>query len=350
MASPPATEPSGAPRARSRLWQAIAGLVISIAFLVYALRGVSFREVGTHLREANFLWLLLSAALVTATFPLRAVRWRILLARTDPPPPYRPLWDAVAIGFMANNVLPARAGELVRGWAATNLAGIPFTTAIASIAVERIFDGVVIVLLMALAVVAPGFPAGAVIGTTSLSALAVTMGEVFVGILVFIAALARNQARVLPVAERLAQRVLPGRFGAKAAGVLEHLAAGASVLHSTRDVVRVLVWSFAVWLTNTAAFAIGFYAFHIDVPFSAALVLQGIVAFGVALPSSPGFFGVYEGLSRASLGIFGVPGGTAVSFAIGLHLCWFIPITVIGLVILARAGLSLRQLRKEQPA
>jgi uncharacterized protein (TIRG00374 family) len=317
---------------------------------VYALRGVSLRDIVSHLREANVGWLLLSSALVTSSFPLRAIRWRILLTRSGVVPPYRPLWRAVAIGFMANNVLPARAGELVRGWAATALADIPFTTAVASIAVERIFDGVVIVLLLALAIGGPGMPAGAVVGSTSLSALAATMGALFVGILVFVAALARNQARVLPVAERLTLRLLPSRVGARAVGVLDHLAAGLAVLHSTRDVLRVVVWSFVVWLVNAASFYAGFLAFHIRVPLEAALVLQGIVAFGVALPSTPGFFGVYEGLSRASLGIFGVPGAAAVSFAIGLHLCWFVPITAIGLVILTRAGLSLRELRAERPA
>ena len=302
------------------------------------------------MREASVGWLVLSAALVTVTFPIRAFRWRILLAGAGEPPPYAPLWRAVAIGFLANNVLPARAGELVRGYAATSLAGIPFSTAIASIAVERIFDGVVIVLLLALAISRPGFPAGAVVGATSLRALAFTMGAAFLGVLIFVTALARNQARVLPVVERLVRRLVPGRFGARVVRIIDHLAAGLSVLHSTRDVLRVLVWSIVVWLTNAASFYIGFHAFHIDVPPSAALVLQGIVAFGVALPSTPGFFGVYEGLSRASLAIYGVPGGPAVSFAIGLHLCWFFPITIIGLVILARTGLSLRQLSGGRPA
>jgi hypothetical protein len=297
-------------------------------------------------RRANLALLLVSAAAVTATFPLRALRWRVLVAGPGGAVlPYRPLWRAVAIGFMANNVLPARAGELVRGYAGAALTGLPFSTLLASIAVERVFDGIVIVLLLALALGAPGSSGAMVIGTTSLDVLAASMAALFVGALVFLVLLARNQARVLPLAERLLQRALPGRASALAVRVLDNVAAGLGVLHSTRDVLRVVVWSFAVWLVNAGSFVIAFLAFGLHVPAASALVLQGVVAFGVAIPSTPGFFGVYEALTRAVLGAYGVPGEQAVSFAIGVHLCWFVPITAIGLAVLARTGLTLRALR-----
>lgn len=296
--------------------------------------------------------LLASAVLVTATFPLRALRWRVLLGRgPGGAPATGPLWRAVAIGFMANNILPARAGEFVRAWAGATLARLSFTTTLASIAVERIFDGVVIVLLLALAIGTPDFPAGAAIGTTSLAALAGSMAALFVGVLVFLMAMVRNQARVLPLTEGLLRRLLPHRLAERAVGLVDKVAAGLAVMHSTRDVLRVLVWSFAVWLVNAASYVLALRAFDVDAPATAALTLQAVVAFGVAIPSTPGFFGVFEGLARAALGVYGVPGGRAVSFAIGVHLCWFVPITVIGLWELARTGLSLRELRgRERPA
>jgi hypothetical protein len=168
---------------------------------------------------------------------------------------------------------------------------------------------------------------------------------VLTGALLVLIVLVRSRDRALPMAERLVRKVLPTRLGEKAVGILHNLVAGLGVLHSTRDVARVILWSLVVWLVNAAAFWAAFQAFRVAVPASAALVLQGVVAFGVAIPSAPGFFGVFEKLSQLVLGLYGVPSGEAASFAIGTHMGWFAPITIIGLVILARTGLSLKDLR-----
>jgi hypothetical protein len=101
----------------------------------------------------------------------------------------------------------------------------------------------------------------------------------------------------------------------------------------------------ALWGTNALSYVFGFLAFDIASPPAAAFVLQSVVAFGVAIPSAPGFFGVFERISRSVLGIYDVEKAVAVSFAIAIHIGWFIPITVIGLIILARSDLTLRQLR-----
>jgi hypothetical protein len=301
-----------------------------------------------HVLAANGWWLLASAAAVSTTFPLRTIRWRILLARSSGDVPFRPLWHATAIGFMANNILPARAGELVRSYAATRLVGVPFTTALASVAVERVFDGVVIGLLFALALAAPDFPAGAMIGTTNLSFLAALMIVLFAGVLAVCIAVVRNRERVLPLIERLLRRLLPPRLAELAVRIMHHATDGLAVLHSVRDVLRVLTWSFVVWGANTVAFIVGFRAFGLaHLPVDAALLLQGVVAFGVAVPQAPGFFGGFELLTRLSLALYGVPGDRALSYGFGIHIAWFVPITLWGLWLLLRTGLSLRDLRSE---
>jgi uncharacterized protein (TIRG00374 family) len=221
---------------------------------------------------------------------------------------------------------------------------VPFSTALATVAVERVFDGVVIVLLLAIGVAAPGFPSGAAVGR-GLGALTATMAAVFSGVLVVLIILMRSRDRALPAAERLVHRMVPARLADRAVALLHNLVAGLGVLESARDIARVTFWTFVQWLVNGAAYVFGFYAFHLAVPVSAALVMQGVVALGVALPQAPGFFGVFEGLSKAVLIPYGVGESEAVSFAIGTHVGWFAPITIIGLVILARTGLSLKDLR-----
>ncbi len=350
LASAPVAEaPAAAGRPGSGVWQAVLGIAISLAFLVWTVHDVNLAQVGAALRRVHWGLYVASALIVTCTFPLRAVRWRIMLGGNGALPPLKPVWRAIAIGFMANNVLPARAGEVVRAYAAQALIGTRFTTALATVAVERVFDGLVIIFLMTLAIAAPGFPSDARIGGTDVtfSALATWAGAGFAAVLVGLLVFVHAQERALAFADRLARRVLPHRAADFVLRQLHNVTAGLAVLRSPRDAARVLVWSFAVWFVNAASYVVAFRAFNIrGLAPTAALLLQGITALGVAIPSSPGFWGVFEGTARASLSLYGVPPESSVSFAVGVHLGWFIPITVIGLVVLARTGLSLRELRR----
>src|SRR5438045_1802640 len=104
------------------------GIALSAGLLLWALRGVSLAEVMRHIRSAHPLPLLAAVIIATLTFPLRLVRWRLLL-RDERGGAYRsePLWHAIALGFMGNNLLPLRAGELIRSFTASRLAGARFS-------------------------------------------------------------------------------------------------------------------------------------------------------------------------------------------------------------------------------
>ena len=122
------------------------------------------------------------------------------------------------------------------------------------------------------------------------------------------------------------------------------------MLRDWRRFAAVSVLSLGVWGVNGLSFWFGLVAFNVDIPFAGAFVLQSLIAFGVALPSSPGFFGPFEAVSRATLALYGVAGGLAVSFAVGYHLLTFIPITILGLWSLTRAHLHLTDLRRAPDA
>jgi uncharacterized protein (TIRG00374 family) len=323
----------------------LAGIAISLFFLYWALRGVSPGAFFREIRQAN-LWLFLaSAAVATLTFPARASRWRIILAARGPGVRWQPVWHATAIGFMANNVLPARTGELARGYAASRLVGLPFAASLGSIAVERIFDGLIVMLLLALAIAWSGLAGALAVGGRSVTTLAAWSGGVFVAALAFLFVLVHAPQAVLGWMAGALRRALPERAAGWIVRIARGFIEGLSILRAPRDFARVVIWSFAVWLINAAAFYLGFLAFHINgLPLTSPLLLQGIVALGVAIPSSPGFFGPFEYFSRLSLGLYGVPGVAAASFALGTHLGWFVPITAIGLYYLARSGLSLHDI------
>jgi uncharacterized membrane protein YbhN (UPF0104 family) len=126
--------------------------------------------------------------------------------------------------------------------------------------------------------------------------------------------------------------------------MLEAFMAGLSALRSPSRFARIFAWAMAMWLTNGLAFWIGFKAVGITAPFSAALFLMGVIAIGVALPSSPGFFGIFEAAALTGLGLYGVADDLAVSWALGFHILSFLPITLIGLYYFARMGLHFREL------
>ncbi len=323
---------------------AVLGLAISVGLLLWALRGVSLADILDHVRAAKPGPLVLAVVLATLTFPLRLIRWRLLLRReTGQPYPAAPLWHAVALGFMANNVLPLRAGELVRCYAAARLAGSRFSSAFSSVAVERIFDGLTIVGLLTLALLSPDLPETVVVGNVSVARLARVGGLIgAVSLLVAILVLSAPLS-----AERMFQRLVPSpRLANRLVSLIEGIRHGLSVLGDPGRLVLVVGWSLALWLVNALAFYVGFASFDIPVSYSGALLLQGLLVLGISIPSTPGFFGPFEAVIVAVLALYGVPNDLAFSYAVSYHLTSFIPITVLGLWSLTRVPGGLAGLRQ----
>jgi glycosyltransferase 2 family protein len=326
-------------------WKGALGIVLSAALLVWTLRGVDVADIVARLRTSNLPMLVFAAALATATFPLRALRWRVILAPVDPDVTPGPLWRSTAIGMMINNVVPARVGELARAFALTReRPRIALTSAVASIGVDRVFDAIVLFGLMFGAMLSPAFPGAREIGGRTVSSLATT-ATVGIGVmLVLLYALVIWPRSFAALAERVLG-LISARFGAKGHAAVIAFADGLSVLRSPARFAAVLGWTLLHWLCNALAFWIGFRAVGIHVPYSAALFVQGVIGIGVAVPTSPGFFGMFEAAAKVGLhDVYRVPESLAVAWAIGYHILSFIPITVIGAWYASRLGFSLRQL------
>ena len=325
-------------------WRGALGILVSAALLWYAFHAVPWDEALDHLRRANVWLLVLSAIAATGIFPLRARRWRTILDPVQPDIAFAPLWHATAIGMMINNVAPARAGELARAYDLTReLPSVPFSTAFASLAVDRLFDAIVILGLLFGAMIAPSFPAGGMSSDSAISKAAIGGLGIVVVLLVGLYIFVFFPERIIAGFELLARRIVPN-LEERGRTVLRSFATGLGVLRSPRRFAAVLWWALLHWLLNAFAFWLAFRAVHVDAPFSAALFVQGIVAIGVSIPSVPGFFGPFEFAARLALGVYGVDAGVAATWAISFHVLSFIPITVIGAVYFARAGLTMDEL------
>lgn len=326
-------------------WRGIAGFVISGALLLWVLRDVSPAAVMAELARSN-PWLFLGAtALATIIFPIRALRWKVILEPVAPGIPVGPLWRSTAIGMMINNVVPARAGEIARAYALTReVPAIPFSTSLASLVVDRLFDALVLLALGLLAFMDPAFPSNASIGGQPLSDWAIGGIVLTGGMLVAVYMLVFFPRALILLFEILSRRISP-RIEERGRLALQRFSDGLSVMRSPRRFTLVLLWTVLHWLVSALGIWLGFLAVGIELPFSAALFVQTVIAFGVALPSAPGFFGVFEAIAVLTLTLYGVSAALATSWAIGYHILTFIPITVIGAVYFVRLGMHFRDLR-----
>ena len=324
-------------------WRGIIGIALSAVLLWWTLRDVSLAVVWAELRRSNGWLFLFSTIASTVIFPLRARRWQTILEPVAPGQPFGALWRATAVGMMANNVLPARAGEIARAYALTRQTGVPLSTSIASLAVDRLFDMLVLLLLAVAAFLDPAFPREAQIAGQTIGTLA--QGSVVLMVLLFAAlyGLAFFPSQIVRLYELFA-RPISKTLEDRGKAVLTRFSEGLSVLKSPRRFAAVLSWAIIHWLFNALGFWLGFMAVGIDIPFSAALFLQTLIAVGVALPSAPGFFGFFEKITVVGLAIYGVGATQATSFAIGYHILTFIPITAIGLWYFARLDLHLKEI------
>jgi uncharacterized protein (TIRG00374 family) len=320
---------------RTRALQIGVGLAVTAALVWWVFRVVDFAEVWVTIRTVHVLPMAIAVVVATLPFALRVPRWRLLLRSDDDAPlPFRPLWQAITIGFAANNVLPFRAGEVLRVGAIARLAPVSFASALSSVAVERVIDALMVVALMSVGLVAAPLPGSAAaangarqMGTLCLVAL----------ILAIFAAWQRD------LALRLLRRVVPGGgLGDHLLRFVDRLLTGLTALRDPRRAFPVIGWSVVIWVTNAAAFYFAFRAFDLPVPFAGALVLQGALMIGIAVPSTPGYALVFEAAVVAALALYGIEKNVAFALAVTFHVTTFIPITALGAWSAIHTGTRLR--------
>ena len=317
------------------------GIVITAVCLYFAFRNVEWSRALDTVAHANFVLLALSAAAATAMFPLRARRWRVILDPVVPNLPMGPLWRSVAIGMMVNNLALLRAGELARAYALTReVPEVTFSTSLASLVIDRVFDAIVVLLLLAVSIVVSGFSASTNIGGYSLAHVAMLFAAAPIVLLAALYALVFYPATLIRLFELAVRRVSPA-LEARGGDMLRRFAAGLSVLRSPAHFIAVFWWTLLHWLLQPFAFWLGLKALGISVPWPATLFLQGVIVILVAVPSSPGFFGVFELGAKLALGLYGISASDAATWGFIFHIASFIPITLIGAYYATRLGFKM---------
>ncbi|MFH0725726.1 MAG: lysylphosphatidylglycerol synthase transmembrane domain-containing protein [Pseudomonadota bacterium] len=346
----------------------MAGLVVSAVALYFALRRVPFGELLDYLKEINYGWVLLSGGITLPCFALRACRWRIILES------HRKLgfWQAfhpLMIGFMLNCILPGRLGEAARPFVLTKKENFPFTTGLATVAVERLMDLAFLIILSTMVLytveIAPDFSIS--FGSYQLSsALLETAGKsllrlcliLMAGILLLTVSFTRTLMRNLLLAspgiifftgpafknrirEKLIHPVL---------NLIELFATGFSLLKSPMKIAECLALTGLIW----GGTALSYYVMAkgcpgINLSFPESIALMVIICLFIALPSVPGFWGIWEAGGVFALSLFGVSVKTAAGFTLTNHAIQIFPVIIIGLISAMIASVDILQLSKIPP-
>ena len=322
-------------------WRSWLGLLISAAFLAFAFRGQDLGAVRDALRRIDYGWVLPALALYFAGVWIRAVRWSVLL-RPVVGVRARDVFPVVVVGYTANNVLPLRTGELVRAYLLRQRHGVRKTAALATIAVERLFDGLTMLGFMLAATVSITF-------TAELRRVALVACALFAALLagfLVVALAGEGRDRLL----RFALGPLPSGIAARVERVAGSFLSGLGVLTRRADLALVALTSLLAWGFEASMYWTIARGFEGELASAmtpaAALLTTGVANLATLIPASPGYVGTFEtGVRLAVSGALGVPEATALSYAIVVHTALYLPITLWGAVEWWRQHLSLSRLR-----
>jgi uncharacterized protein (TIRG00374 family) len=335
-------------------WKIWLSLGVTGVALFWTLHDINPRELGAVLASVDPWLVAAMVPLQILALWVRAARWRYLTNTISADPlPYGPLFRATAAGFMAVNILPLRIGEFVRPWLLARETGIRTSAAFGTVVIERAIDFTTVAVIGALVLLlhTQTLPSWVRTGATVLAGL---------GLIPFMLTLAvrLDKERTLRAASR-ALRLLPEAAAERVLDVLAQLARGLGALRGTHDVLMVALHSLLLWgVVIALPFALGLPAFGIELGLAqgalATYTALVFTALAVAAPAAPGFFGVYHFACREALGLFAVPPAVAVGYGTVLHLAYWIPVTLTGLISLMSSGLHLsdlptRSLGKAEP-
>lgn len=308
------------------------GLAVSVALLWLSARNVQFDRAWRYVQDIDLFYLVPSMLLITGAILLRALKWQVLLR----PVKHCSFWklnSATLMGLMANNVLPARAGEFVRAYAGARLESIPYSMAFATVVIDRVLDGLSVSAIFLLVVLFHPLPEE-VKGAGYLAA------AIYAGALMVLLGLIVRQGDTIRLIAAIL-RPLPPALQHSALHATETFVGGLGVFRSAPLLTLATLISFAIWAGFTVSLYLMFRCFRLELSASDALVLLLILTIVLTLPSSPGFVGAVEWGTVFGLGLFGVSESQAFALAVVNHVTQYVLITAAGFAALWFERLSM---------
>lgn len=320
-------------------WQFWLGAGISAFFLIMALRGLHLGDLWQTLKSARYAWIIPGVMVYFMAVWARVWRWHYLL-RNIKPIPLKRMWSPVVIGYMGNNVYPFRAGEVIRAYILKRNENVSVSASLATILVERIFDGLVMLIFVLVALpTVPNLPLW-------LKQTVIYASVLFAGALLVLV--------IWAVYPRLAQTVysyvighfLPQKLRVPLLAIADNFTTGLNSLRRLSDVAMVFITSIVIWLLETVKYWFVMHAFAFSVSFFALMLMNGVVNLATTLPSAPGYIGTFDGPGIEVLKVFGVNPIIATGYTLVLHAALWLPITLLGFWYMAKESFSWHDLTR----
>lgn len=316
------------------------GIGISVVCLVLLFRKIELDKVATAFREMDWRYLVPAVLATFASFFCRAVRWRLLLLplkRTA----LSSVYPATIVGYMANNLLPARLGEFVRAYVLARKEGLETSAVFATLVVDRLWDGFTVLLMLLFTFFTLRLPPG----MEGVQQGMVTGGyltlAVYCAAIAFLVILKRRTVRTLHLIGRIL-RPFPATVGEKVIPLLGSFISGLRLSAGPADLLAIfgsslVIWAFAAWPVDLLL-----RSFGIVLPVAGSLFILVFLVFAVMVPASPGYVGTYHFACVTALKAFNIQSEKALSVALVIHGVSFFPVILAGLYHLWRDKLSLK--------
>jgi len=338
---------------KSNKWQFWLGAGVSLSLLLILLYQVDLGELKDVLRDANYTLLAPSIAIYFVAVFFRAARWRYLLSPMASIP-VRRLYPVVVIGYMANNLLPVRLGEVVRSYYLARQENLNTSSALATIVVERVYDGVTLLAFAALSapwlLLLGEFDGAANVSRTTGIIFLIATVSAFSVLLTFFTLLGSSASFANRMENWL--NIFPPGPRPKIKGIFRTFVTGLAVLNSPAKHLGLFIYSLPVWLLEGSMYFLLAYSFGIDDHFSSVWVLLLVVMLltatsnlATSVPSAIGGIGPFEVVAQQTLMALGVGASLAGAYSGFVHLiALWLPVNIAGLILLWKSNLSLREI------
>jgi uncharacterized membrane protein YbhN (UPF0104 family) len=308
-----------------RLWSWVVSILISGVLLYFSLRGVEWARVWRTIAGAEWPLLVGAAALISFSFFMRSVRWRVLLNAEARLGVAAVFWANMA-GYLGNNFLPARAGEVLRSVLISGRSPLSRTYVLTTALAERLMDVIALVLCSSLILLQVQAKPRWMADLSRSMAIAAAAGALVIVILPHTGNLVKTILQRLPLPDGVRMRL---------AGFADQILLGLRAFHDWGRLAGFVGLTAAIWLCDAASTIVGAKALGIHLSLSVALLLLAGLGLGSALPSTPGYVGVYQFVAVTTLAPFGIARDSALAYILVAQATGYLVVLAFGLPGLA---------------
>jgi uncharacterized protein (TIRG00374 family) len=329
-------------KANIKVWAGVLVSLFCLLLLYQQTKQMDIAKLIAAFKEMDWRFLALGVACNFASYFFRGVRWLFLLLPLQRIP-LRPVYAATIIGYMANNILPARLGEFARAYVLAQRHGLRVTAVFATLVIDRLWDGFTVLVILVATLFTVKLPPAMGDVQEKLTAVGMVMVAIYLVVIVVMFFLKRYTAPT----KVLMQRCLapfPARFGEMAVKMMDSFLAGLK-MGTPLALLAVVLSSVIIWFFALLPVDLVMRAFGIVLPPAAAMLILVFLVFAVMAPAAPGAIGTYHIACMYGLKAFSVPLEKAMSIAIVMHGINFFPVIIVGFYYLLRERISFSMLR-----